>query len=268
MWFPTPTEIGFAYRTGRDIYKSLEKGLITDLYDVIRRGKPTFLIFGPGGGGKTTLKTFLASLSDDDRDPRYKMSKIWERGEIKGRRFSNVSVFPGQPVYRDNQIEDHRKWLQSLRRPFFVICFSHGYRSVDPEELASRDAPQANDAARAEEIEYARVLFDRLHTLFGLKRYTILSMVLKQDLWWEDKEAVSQFYETKYEPIVQRFAQTTVGENNVSHFRFPLCLIRSILRDCDGAVLAVSSGRFEEELRRKYKVYFLSQLRSLIEGSG
>ena len=91
-------------------------------------------------------------------------------------------------------------------------------------------------------------------------------MILKQDLWREEKDAVHQFYETQYEPIIDDFSKR-VGTNNVDHYVFPLCLIRSNLRDSNGNVIKSGSGTYDEMARREHTVYFLDNLRNIVRGS-
>ena len=266
MWFPTPEQVAFAAQAAREIYGAVGKDLVTELIDAVRHGKPTFLLFGPGGDGKSTLAKFLETLSENKLDPNYSMSPVWERGKIKGRRLSSIAAFPGQSTYLDVQIRDHRNWLQGIRRPFVVLCFSYGYRAVDPRQSSSRRAPQANTSARQEELKYADIILNNIHTLCNFPRYTILSMILKQDLWWDEKDDVALFYEVEYEKVLDRFSNR-VGRDNFTNFVFPLCLIRSNLHDVNGVVIKQGSGAYDEVKRREHMVYFLNTLGNILRGT-
>jgi hypothetical protein len=264
MWFPTPDQIASGAKAAQEIYKALDKDLISQLVDRIWYGAPTFMVFGPGGSGKSTLKAFLETLSENELDPKYTMSKIWEPGKIKGRRFSDIKVFPGQQQDRDPQIEEHRSWFKGIRRPFIVLCFSYGYRAVDVRQASSRGAPQANCAARKEELTYADEILDKIHNICSFPRYKIFTMILKQDLWWDEKDNVYAFYENQYEPIVKKFSERSVGTNNVQHYAFPMCLIRSNLYDANGKIIKMGSGSYDEGKRRESTIYFLNTLNNLL----
>jgi hypothetical protein len=268
MWFPTPGQLGFGVKAAQEIYKALDKNLVSELYDAALHGPPTFLLFGPGGDGKSTLKTYLTTLSEDTLDPTYEMSQVWEHdGKLKGRRFSNVTAFPGQPAYRDEQIVAHRKWLQRLRRPFIVLCLCYGHRSIDPQQAASRDAPQMSEEARHEELIYAKDALAKINDVCGLPHYNIFSIILKQDLWWDARKEVDDFYTQEYAQVIDSFAENAVGKNNVRHYMYPMCLIRSNLRDRYGNVIKEGCSTYDETIRREQTQYFLRQLRTILLGA-
>jgi hypothetical protein len=267
MWFPTPEQIAAGAKAAQGIYNALSEGLVSELIDRVRHGRPTFMVFGPGGTGKSTLKRFLETLSENDLNHEYVMSAIWEGGGINGRRFADVKVFPGQKDFRDGQIENHRQWFRGIRRPFIVLCCSYGYRAVDARYPFSRNAPQANDAARQEELTYVDEILSRIRILCGFPKYKILLMILKQDLWWEEEKDVREFYETKYVPIITKFAEQSVGMPNVTYDIFPMCLIRSNLRDVNGNIIKNGSGLYDEEKRREHTVFFLHSLGNMLRGS-
>jgi hypothetical protein len=264
MWFPTPDQVAFGVKEAGEVYKA-HNALIWELFDVIRRGgQPTFVVFGPGGNGKSTLKIFLETLSENELQTKYEMDQIRETGKIKGRQFSNVTVFPGQPEYRDPQVTERRQWLQGIRRLFIVLCFSFGYRAVDVYQSASRDAFQANLQARQEELVYANDILRKIHTMCGFPQYRILSMILKQDLWWDEQVDVRDFYRNEYEPVIKTFWEDTVGKDHVHHHVFPMCLIRSNLKDRNGVIIKEGCGSYDEATRRMHTNYFLSNLRSIL----
>jgi hypothetical protein len=274
MWFPTPDQVAFAVKEAGDAYKAYtkHKALILDLFDFAwHRGQmPTFIVFGPGGDGKSTLKKFLETLDQGSIQTQYGMSLTRETGQIKGRRFSNVAVFPGQPEYRDPQMLRYREWLQKLRknpRLFIALCFSYGYRAIDVNQPLSREAFQANPEARKEELEYAKEILGKIHSMCQFPRYTIFSMILKQDLWWDQKDEVQEFYETQYKPIIIAFSNQAVGKDNLQHYVFPMCLIRSNLKDRNGIIVQKGSGSYDDDSRRNYTMYFLNNLQSILRES-
>jgi ABC-type polysaccharide/polyol phosphate transport system ATPase subunit len=65
--FPTPEQVAFAVKEAGQAYKAYtqHKALILELFDFAwHRGQmPTFIVFGPGGNGKSTLQKFLAQVS-------------------------------------------------------------------------------------------------------------------------------------------------------------------------------------------------------------
>jgi energy-coupling factor transporter ATP-binding protein EcfA2 len=263
IWFPTPEQVKLA----GEVYGAIQnrekiESYVKDLYDTIRNGRPTFLIFGPGGNGKSTLRNFLNTLSQEDLPLRYRQSLITEWGKIKGRRFSNTATFPGQIIERDNQIKKYRRWMQGLKRPFITICFSYGYRSIDRHQQGTEIIPQGI-AAREEEMTYVYNLLERLRIACSYENYTIFTIILKQDLWWDEKTDVESFYNERYRPIIEAFAGR-VGTDNCTHYMFPLSLVRSNLLNAVGQPIKFGSSNFDDIVKDQYKLYFLSTLQDLL----
>jgi hypothetical protein len=238
------------------------RNLISEMWDVARRGKPTFLIFGIGGTGKSTMGQYLQTFRVDGLPLEYQTSIVTENSKIASHRFSQVIVYPGQKEFFDGEFTRSMGSISELRRPFIIICLAYGYRSIDPMQKAFINAPQGVEA-RNEEIEFAKSILAKL-PLLRLKKYTLITVINKQDLWWDEKNDVDTYYENQYIPLVDKFGND-VGINNLTHSVFPMCLARSNLLNSEGISIKTGASSFDDRLRSGYLTYFLTQLKNFLK---
>ncbi len=263
MWLPTMSDLEKALTFADDLQNPKTGGVIAEAFDVLRRGRPSFLVFGPGGMGKTALKCFLETFSSDESPIEYNMSCRREKGKLKGRRYSDVYVYPGQPDFRDPQIDLYKRSIAKARRPIITTVVSYGYRSVDPNSGNFRDAPQGPQA-RDEELDYTRKMLGTIRNIASYKRWTVFSVIAKADLWWDERTDVDAFYANQYQPIIDDF-RGRVGTDKSEHYILPISLPRTPLLDVNGAIIQRSSQDYDDSLKRKHIGFFIKTLRDVLE---
>lgn len=213
----------------------------------LKRGRLRIAIFGPGGTGKTTLGHFLAgNFEVGQASAAYTESFEVETFKLKGDLVCNLIVPPGQEL-REYHWTDLYRDLAAGRSGGVINVVSWGYHSI--QELSYRDtkyfkAGMTKDQffktylqdRRAREEEIINNLTPRLIDAKG--RVWMITLVTKQDLWWNQRNAVSKHYtEGAYNECIQRIMNKR-GENNFAHEYLSTSLIISNLVTGSGEELA------------------------------
>lgn len=166
---------------------------------------PGVLIFGPGGSGKTTLAKVLSEPIDWLADPPglYAESIGTERVKLHDAPNVEVVVPPGQSIRRDATWPKLLADLIAGKYRGVIVVASHGHAAIPLEsykdhKLYEGNLPKFLDAMceeeRQEELQILRHLLPSLALCKG--KVWMLTVVVKQDLWWPDKDEVVHHYES------------------------------------------------------------------------
>jgi len=193
----------WAWRNRDEIVKSLR-----GIWDWIRgTGKPAptpgILIFGPGGSGKTTLSKILSEPIDWLADPPglYTESIGTERVKLADAPNVEIVIPPGQQARRDMTWPSLLTDLVAGKYRGVIVVASHGLASSSLDsykthKLYKGSLPQFLDAMReaerADELEVLKRLLPAFQLAKG--KLWLLTVVVKQDLWWPEKDDVERHY--------------------------------------------------------------------------
>jgi hypothetical protein len=166
-----------------------------------RRG---ILIIGPGGSGKTTLGLLLSGKYHwlMDSPWTYTESRKLERYVLKDDKKVEVVVPPGQKHRREAFWSDLQADIAAGKFRGVILLAAYGYHTLG--ELASyKDQPQYAkkkeefldaylEEHRQEELRILQQLIPYLELCS--QRVWLMTVVAKQDLWWDDQPAVERHY--------------------------------------------------------------------------
>ena len=175
------------------------------------------LIIGPGGVGKTTLACFLAGAPDPSSTQfvtEYIESINVESYDIDGEPKGQLVVLPGQPERMDAtwpQLLDAVK-AGEFRGIVLVLAYGHhsiGDFSYKNHKLYSKEeglegfVEKYLEFCRKDEERILEKLCDSIRQCES--QIWLISLVTKQDLWWDDRDAVESHYSTgKYRNIISK----------------------------------------------------------------
>jgi energy-coupling factor transporter ATP-binding protein EcfA2 len=163
--------------------------------------KTRVLVIGAGGTGKTTLARFLAGeidfLTHNSWD--YTQSYAVEKLQMTGSQEAEVIVAPGQPHRRESW-KIFKEQIIAGKFSGIILVNSFGYHSLNRSTLKlagdSRSKQQALeehlDQDRNEEIAILQELSGPIKA--SLKQIWLMSLVTKQDLWYDEIDEVRQHY--------------------------------------------------------------------------
>lgn len=242
---------------------------IRKVYLAIRRGKLKIFVFGAGGTGKTTLARLLHDPTKKYKDLRqYSQSFDTERLSIDGDRVADTVVAPGQERHRE-------KWAKLLAEMTHVnpkakiglihVC-AFGYHSVsvdwDAVPVVTGNEGESKfetyvRMCRADELAAIDYLAEHMQALRA--PVSMATLVTKQDLWWDKRDAVRKFYiDGAYDVGVRRLRER-LGVANIGHeYLFMSSMIANLCdksgahtmaKNCQGYDQILQTASFDDFLR-------------------
>ena len=196
------------------------------------------LILGPGGVGKTTLGQFLSPPSEDAAaDGKYIESISVERYSLKDDKKVQIVVLPGQAHRIEATWTNILAELRDGKYRGVILIQAYGHHAIgnfDYKNHKLYDAKQGDEAfLRAYLAECVKLEENILERLCNEIQKThrplwLLTLVTKQDLWWNDRDDVERYYTSgNYGAIMQRCA----GGKQSHEFRHETAFVSLILHN-------------------------------------
>jgi len=247
-----------------------------NIHDRWQQRRIIMLIYGAGGVGKTTLGELLVGdLHADRASSQYETSLKIEKYRVPGDIASVAWVAPGQTIFRDDQWPDMHSLITGGKVAGLINVVGWGYESLEvsyKDTKLFRDNPTWTSeeflAAYLEERRRAETAV--IETLAGIlkntkRRLWMLTLVTKQDLWWDRRQEVQAHYEqgaynTHIEDIVR-----VRGLQNFRHEYRSASLIISNFATAPGEVLALTVGGYDQLLQADNQHHLLRILEALFQ---
>jgi GTPase SAR1 family protein len=225
----------------------------------LTRRNQRILVLGAGGVGKTTLGKFFASHSQgnnpDVRNITYAESLRSEKFQFDFESKATVVIPPGQERHIARHLPDTFRSLSNGKVSGIINVVSYGYHSMMIDSY--KQFAQHQDGMSKDEVfaTYANERKDdELKLLSKLtpfliandKRFWMLTLVSKQDLWWDEQKAVEEYYKSgPYNDLIMQIQQKK-GEHNFRHEFVSASLLINNLRSGDGDTLAQTTAGYDE----------------------
>jgi energy-coupling factor transporter ATP-binding protein EcfA2 len=212
------------------------------------------LIIGPGGVGKSTAARMLAGdieASTFIPEP-YAESVSVERVRLADDNDVEIVVLPGQTHRRDSTWAGIEAQLASGHYRGVVMICAYGYHSLgdylspQSHKLYQKDAPEKFlesflAEGRTEELRVVEHIAGSM--IANQEPFWLLTLVAKQDLWWDQREAVEVHYrEGEYGQKIAQLQQ----QLNPKQFRHECVFTSQVIRNFEsknGQLIAkVASG--------------------------
>jgi hypothetical protein len=270
---PWDLPTGALVQGGLAVYNQREKirEVAEKLVSFITKGTLRITVFGPGGVGKSTLGGFLAAGDPNAIRPiLYKPSDRLERTPLRGPFVGGLVIAPGQEALYPEDWEALFDYLRDGKARMVINVVAWGYHSF--EKLAYQDvktyqpgmSPSQFLAAYLQECrarEEAVLAKLEPYLLTAKRNLRMLTLITKQDLWWDQRAAVRQHYETgAYGQAIQRIEQQR-GKGFI-HDYVPVSLVMSNFMDGRGEILEPTTQGYDQMLQQAWQETLIRIARS------
>jgi GTPase SAR1 family protein len=239
------------------------KGFLRRLQLRLTRGKLQIAIFGPGGVGKTTMCSFLAGQLDPLSPKTYKESVGCETFNL-GPLWGSLLVPPGQKRRRVYHWADLFDGMERGSVAGLMNVVSWGYQSL-AESDPQGDEPFRLDrylaSKREEELQIIDDLVPRLRD--AKRRIWMVTVVTKQDLWWNERHAVrSHYMDGEYDKRIRSVLRER-GERNFRHEYVSVAPLMLNFCSADGKTLAPTTGGYDDNTKSAHQRHLLELIDTL-----
>jgi hypothetical protein len=231
-------------------------------------------IFGDGGTGKTTLGKFLVGELDTDiAVGKYRTTLETDKFSLPGEIPCVLHVPPGQERYRPAHWPALYRLLSEGKAGGIINIVSWGYHSTELEY--ERHTVYRKGMSEAEYID-AYLEYNRQREIKALqelaphlqavaKKFWMITLVTKQDLWWPERHKVEKHYKDgEYEACIQGITRVR-GVANFIHHYYSVSLIPENLATLDGKILARTAYGYDQPIRIANLTSFAQGLNDLLK---
>ncbi len=214
-------------------------------------GNSYIAVFGPGGVGKSTLgillsEGFVPAKFETDYVDTPDTSKV----SLKSNSSQHIVIAPGQPERINAHWPEIRLSLTKSKNPVIINVVSWGYHTPRKDrEVNAGNLEMYVEQARQEEI---RIITEIANYFIQTKmegNIKFLTLVTKQDLWWNQRDEVKAFYEAgEYNAQIEKL-RSSKGTSLVPHEYVYASLIPRNMMSGDTILIPTASG-FDIEIMK------------------
>ena len=119
------------------------------------------------------------------------------------------------------------------------------------------------DARRSVEIETLQQLIQGMSAVTN--PIWMITLITKQDLWWDHRTAVRKYYESgEYGRIIRKLAQE-IGERRFQHEFIPVSLTLSSLASQNGDVFAATTQGYDHSIHQRYLLSMFERVHAFLD---
>lgn len=249
-------------------------------YDWIAKGETQVAIFGAGGTGKTTFSKVMTSENPLLVDTTYESNVTQKNVMFPGEVSAKLLVAPGQERYIEDVWPDLFKAMENRRSLAVINLVGFGYHHFDVDSFQAfgvyKEGMNRDDFLAAYLDDRREVEIDGLKAVAkGMKEVEadvwMLTVVAKQDLWWDDRERVQQHYFSTKEDCYSRILQDINDDMHERNLRFSHHFIGASqalanFNGPDGLPLKLTCAGYDLDEHRKHLYNYIRRFNDLLEG--
>lgn len=236
------------------------------VWKLVTNGRLRVVVFGAGGVGKSTVGKLLSGkLSEAEVVKNYDESTNTEDFSLKGTLLSNIKVAPGQ---------ERRQWAWpelikmissgNVNGIINVVAWGHhsviGLSSFTEHKLYRSGMSKQEfvelylDSQREREIKQLATLMP--HISMCKANMWMISLVTKQDLWWNHRDRVKTHYsDGAYNDVVESIRKVK-GEHGFPHELLSVALTLENLVDNQNNTWVPTTSGYDQRLRLANLAHF------------
>ena len=261
MWVPTLSVLQTLSEVGASVWakSSYFQRQYKRFIHRATKGKLMVPVFGAGGVGKSTTARFLSGMLNPLAPPqKYAESISTEKDyHFPGNIVAQFVVPPGQEMRVSAHWPDLQRKVAAGKSKGIINLVSYGYHSFMIEDFKLHKFYKAGMTAASFMDEYTKerrgLELKLLDEIIAAAKFTpkplwMLTVVTKQDLWWDRHDTVKDYYENG--PYSERLAEIEkqVGKSRFQHEFVPSSLVVSNFCSGDGTVLVPTCQGYDQSL--------------------
>ncbi|MCP1535499.1 hypothetical protein [Methylorubrum extorquens] len=276
-WFETTISVAKAGKIGLDLAKQskIVRRWLRRISYRFKHGQAFLPVFGAGGAGKSTFPKFVLHESSGLPiiAPGYNQSLVVETAEMVGDIPGKIIVAPGQSRRVPYQWPELYKYINDGSAQGIINVVSYGYHAPDFEKITDHDlyveGMSLEDfsavyfAKRREvELEFLDKVLDAIKHIS--KPIWFVTLVTKQDIWWENRKEVKDYYENgDYFRRIDSYQKSLVRAH-CQHEFISASLTLENVKTLAGDVLASTASGYDFEMYERSRIFTLRQFSDLL----
>jgi Fe-S cluster assembly ATPase SufC len=247
------------------------------LFKRIKDGELAIAIFGAGGTGKSTLGKYLSGkLKNSQLSSGYQESISIEKYTLESSVIGSVIVVPGQERRQDSW-DDLLRTISQGKVSLIINVVSWGYHSFGAFSYQQSPLYQSGmtvlefleiytEERRKREIQVLKAIAPHLSVTDSKKRKILfITLVTKQDLWWNDRLKIQDYYQKgEYENQIQAIRNKLGSSNFVHEYCSTSLVVENFVSGINELLLPTTQG-YDERLKFANLRNFLNIIESLCE---
>jgi GTPase SAR1 family protein len=238
----------------------------------LKNGDLKIAIFGAGGTGKTTLGQLLAGSYELSDLPTYRESIRMEQYRLDSNTMGSIVVAPGQERRQDTW-DDLLLSLAAGKVKLIIHVVSWGHHSFGELSYTQHRLYQSGMSVdefvavytaerRQRELDVLRKLEPHL-AIASQKKTVMITIVSKQDLWWNQRNQVKDYYtQGEYELIIHGI-RNKIGSANFVHEYCSASLVIDNFLSGANEMLVPTTGGYDQRLKSANFKAFLTTIEDL-----
>lgn len=248
--------------------------------DYLKNGETQIAVLGAGGTGKSTFGKLITAENPLLLDSKYQPNIEQEQVKFPGGVSALLLVAPGQKRYVKEVWPKIFQRIESKRSLGIVNIVAYGYHSSDLnsfEDFGVYQTGMSNeDFLKIYLVDRRREEMERLLSLQqGLEKVKrdvwMITIVAKQDIWWNDKKDVTEYYlnssDGSYNSVLEEISRDFSEKGfTFSHHFIGASQVMSNLMAPDGTVLAPTAAGYDLDEHLKHLHNLIRRFNELLEG--
>jgi hypothetical protein len=232
---------------------------VKKIFKLLKDGELKIAIFGAGGTGKSTLGKVLSGEFDlNSLLQPYQESISTEQYKLDSNVVGTVIVAPGQ-IRREYTWEDLFRTMAGGKFNLIIHTVSWGYHSFGEIGYTQHELYQNGmtlnqfmavytEKCRNRELDVLNRISPYL-SIADRQRTVLITLVTKQDLWWNDRLQLQDYYQNgNYDKLIQAI-QNKKGPANFTHEYQSASLVIENLFSGANELLVSTTGGYDQRLQ-------------------